>query len=367
MVSFCDVFLEHTNATTILCVMPINTIHNWLNEMNKWLPVNDGTRKRNFSVYAISDARMNESERIKLINQWAESVGIMFIGYEMFRHLAKEPLVYKALIRPGPDLVVCDEGHRIKNCHAEISLALNEIRTLRRIVLTGFPLQNNLMEYFWMVNFVKPNYLGTKSDFADFFEIPINNGQYTDSSNESVKLMQFRSFVLHTILRPIVQRHSNKVVENALPKIHDYVISLQMTTIQRKLYSAWENEVISTSLKNLLVSFATGSKIWNHPDILFNFVKQHRSIQNATINEMNWKWPLECLENYVPDVIENSPKMQVFFCILSESVQRRDKVLLFSQSLTTLDLIEKFLHRTRVPNTDINWKENCNYFRKSSN
>ena len=38
MISFCDVFLRHTNARTVLCIMPINTLQNWLAEFNMWLP-----------------------------------------------------------------------------------------------------------------------------------------------------------------------------------------------------------------------------------------------------------------------------------------------------------------------------------------
>ena len=68
--------------------------------------------------------------------------------------------IRKYLLSPGPDLVVADEAHLIKDNRGATRNALTKIQTRRRIALTGSPLQNNLEEYWCMVNFVRPRFLG---------------------------------------------------------------------------------------------------------------------------------------------------------------------------------------------------------------
>uniref|UniRef100_A0A182JQ39 Helicase ATP-binding domain-containing protein n=1 Tax=Anopheles christyi TaxID=43041 RepID=A0A182JQ39_9DIPT len=314
LVCFCDIFLRHTSSKTVLIIMPINTLQNWLNEFNTWLPEdaensplrNHGeVRPRNFRIYILNDSHKTLKSRSKVVLEWAKNGGVLLIGYEMYRLLSQKKMtkkkkkkkgvaieleeekesteeqrnmfddIHEALVKPGPDLVVCDEGHRIKNSHASISVALKQIKSKRRVVLTGYPLQNNLLEYWCMVDFVRPNYLGTKTEFSNMFERPIQNGQCIDSTPQDIKLMRYRAHVLHSLLLGFVQRRSHSVLQTSLPQKEEYVLLIRMTEFQRKLYSVFMNEVVRTkAVPNPLKAFAVCCKIWNHPDVLYNFLKQ---------------------------------------------------------------------------------------------
>ncbi|XP_059062187.1 uncharacterized protein LOC131855000 [Achroia grisella] len=370
IVCFCDIFLRYTKSKTVLCIMPINTLQNWVAEFNMWLPVDAANsplaahgevQSRNFPIYVLNDSHKTLQMRAKVVKDWSTTGGVLMIGYELYRLLSmkkdKKPRkkkkadakleaekekedkksdkldtanedtqiseeskldkedgdmqmkleadnkddkkedtttteekklldeMYEALVRPGPDLVICDEGHRIKNSHSNISYALKQMRTKRRIVLTGYPLQNNLLEYWCMVDFVRPNYLGSKTEFCNMFERPIQNGQCIDSTPQDIRLMRYRAHVLHSLLVGFVQRRSHAVLQSTLPQKEEYVLLVRMTPLQRKLYDRFMNEVVrSTSVPNPLKAFAICCKIWNHPDVLFNFLKK-RSEVNAAIEE----------------------------------------------------------------------------------
>ncbi|VDO08556.1 unnamed protein product [Rodentolepis nana] len=301
---------------------------------------------------------------------------------EKEEHMLKDMRI--ALADPGPQIVICDEGHRIKNSEASISRALKALKTKRRVVLTGYPLQNNLMEYWCMVDFVRPNYLGSKAEFTNMFQRPIENGQCVDSTEADRKLMQGRAHVLHGLLSGFVQRRSHAVLKASLPPKQEVVLMVRMSPLQRRLYTALMNYIATTSnsygsgvpTANTLQTYALCCKIWNHPDILWRVVQENvdealdfeiddqtnsgngttsrvkrktngSNSVTSSISEDKYAWLTHDLwgENFRAGDVQNSGKLIIFLSLLWKSVHAGDKMLLFSQSLLTLDLIERLLGR----------------------
>lgn len=319
VVCFCDIFLRYTTSKYVVCVMPINTLQNWHAEFDMWIPKNsdnsEHVRPRHFDVFVLNDQQKTLTARAKVILQWKERGGVLLIGYELYRLLALKlsttgrrrskkfqsanencsesrsrvmDEVYEALVKPGPDLIICDEGHRIKNAQAGISQALKQIRTRRRIVLTGYPLQNNLLEYWCMVDFVRPNYLGTRTEFCNMFERPIQNGLCIDSTPDDIKLMRYRAHVLHSLLVGFVQRRSHTVLQQSLPEKQEFVILTRMTDLQKQLYDTFMNDIVRTkNVPNPLKAFAVCCKIWNHPDVLYDTMKMADSGLDWDIEEVD--------------------------------------------------------------------------------
>lgn len=70
------------------------------------------------------------------------------------------------------------------------------------------------------------------------------------------------------------------------------------------------------------------------------------------------------MKGYAPGDIEASAKMAILFCILEESMALGDRVLVFSQSLFTLNLVEDFLQKRNMPGKPEKWARNWTYYRK---
>ncbi|XP_053703728.1 transcriptional regulator ATRX-like isoform X3 [Synchiropus splendidus] len=374
------------NFQSALVVCPLNTVLNWVNEFKKWQKTL-GEDKVKVSQLA---TRKSPAERLQALRCWKKDGGVMVMGYEMYRNLAlqkslasqQKKLIHGILVNPGPDFVVCDEGHILRNESSNVSKALSAIKTQRRIVLTGTPLQNNLVEYHCMVSFIKKNLLGSLKEFRNRFINPIQNGQCADSTPRDVRVMKKRAHVLYSMLSGCVQRKDYSELSQFLPPKHEYVVAVRVTPLQCKLYRYYldhmvEADSVDPLLKtrtaaNLFQDFHVLSQIWTHPWCLqLSYMKKQKGPvapagrvepgaarsdvdaaagSSSSTPKMDRGWFKHLLSSTDAQVLEHSGKMVLLFKVLKMAEDINDKVLVFSQSLISLNLIEEFLrasHRAR--------------------
>ncbi|XP_077863982.1 helicase ARIP4-like, partial [Saccoglossus kowalevskii] len=103
VISFIDVIFRNTTAKSILCIVPINTIQNWMAEFDMWLPMKKNTDPstssqeecqnteeiyhRTFNVFLLNDSYKTTVGRAKVIADWHDKGGVLLMGYEMYRLL----------------------------------------------------------------------------------------------------------------------------------------------------------------------------------------------------------------------------------------------------------------------------------------
>uniref|UniRef100_A0A8C6SUV9 DNA helicase n=1 Tax=Neogobius melanostomus TaxID=47308 RepID=A0A8C6SUV9_9GOBI len=412
---------EKLDFSTALVVCPLNTVLNWLNEFEKW---QEGLKdEESLEVTELATVKRPQ-ERAVALEQWQESGGIMIMGYEMYRNLTQgkntkskklKETFQKTLVDPGPDLVICDEGHILKNEASAVSKAMNSIRTRRRVVLTGTPLQNNLIEYHCMVNFIKENLLGS-------------NGQCADSTMQDVRVMKKRAHILYEMLAGCVQRKDYSALTKFLPPKHEYVLLVRLTPIQCRLYRYYLEHFtgVGNSLEGgrgrtgtkLFQDFQMLSRIWTHPwclqldyiskenrgffdeDSMDDFIASETEESSMSLSSADEKqkkkkkkgkkkssedsdsddvevikewntssrgrngeggegrtarapgsrpgspthdWHRDFMTEADAEILEHSGKVVLLFEILRMAEELEEKVLVFSQSLISLDLIEDFL------------------------
>lgn len=190
-----------TNKVLVIC--PKSTVLNWKEEIERWLrPIRGG---RKLKLLQFQDQSTIE-QKLEILREWNKCgnesgrAGCLLLGYEAFRMLvfahtqkkAKqrynqtkldkiENAVKEYLLNDGAtDLVICDEGHMIKNQKSTTSLAVNQIDTSRRIILTGTPIQNNLKEcklmrsmtkcFTTLIPFVSPLSSANRLQYGEFHQ-----------------------------------------------------------------------------------------------------------------------------------------------------------------------------------------------------
>ncbi|KAF9172190.1 hypothetical protein BGX20_006169 [Mortierella sp. AD010] len=258
---------EKLQEGRVLLLMPPIVLDNWANEFQKWIPEEE---LHVVNVRRLSIKVKTAQSRILRIEKWYKEGGVFLLGYAMFRELCIGTVSqsvkdqYKMLLQEGPSLIIADEGHTLKSATAKIGVASKHLKSTARVILTGYPLQNRLEEYWCMVDFVRPNFLGDIATFRHNYIRPISDGLYPDSSMIEKKFSSKKLKVLTELIKNFVLRKDQSVLRASLPKKVEFVISCRLSTLQYFLYTSFL-PTLGTAPKDLLSNGHILLTICNHP------------------------------------------------------------------------------------------------------
>ena len=232
-----------TSQTLVLC--PPSLVENWYEEFLMWAP--DPMEDNVGDVRKVTSA-MSLPDRIAEITTWTDVGGVLLMGFNAFRafignvskNLAANEYsnILDALLQK-PNLIVADEAHTAKSLKSKLNVAMKRFRATSRIGLTGSPLANNLDEYYALIDWVAPNYLGDHVQFKAHYAEPIQQGFYKDSTAADYLESRKRLKALITDLDPKVNRADISVLRGKLKPKTEFLIKTPLTGLQSDLYRGY--------------------------------------------------------------------------------------------------------------------------------
>ncbi|KAI0066149.1 hypothetical protein BV25DRAFT_1879216 [Artomyces pyxidatus] len=242
----------------ILIVCPVSLVSNWKSEFHKWLG-----RDRVGVFTGDKDKATIKQFISSRIHQ------VLIIGYERLRTVIAD----LAYCSPPIGLIIADEGHRLKSANNKTSTMFEALKTPRRIILSGTPIQNDLSEFHAMADFCNPGLLDDYNTFRRVYEGPIVRSRAPGCSAKEAELGESRSAQLLAISRSFVLRRDASVLKSYLPPKYEYVVFVTPTSLQLSIFSKILNpdkldNIIQHSTAESLALINMLTKISNSPILL---------------------------------------------------------------------------------------------------
>jgi SNF2 family DNA or RNA helicase len=236
-----------------LIIAPTSCIVNWEVEFKKFCP--------GFKVLTYFGSSKNR----KLLRQGWSKLNSFHICITSYQLVVQDANAFR---RKKWYYLILDEAHSIKNFKSKRWQTLMNFDSIRRLLLTGTPLQNNLMELWSLMHFLMPHVFNSRKEFAYWFSNPL------ESALDGVKAVN-NDIVgkLHSIIRPFILRRLKCDVAQQLPKKYEHTLYCKLTKRQKLLYeeflSAASNKPKSDksylAMMNLLMQLR---KVCDHPDLI---------------------------------------------------------------------------------------------------
>ncbi|KAL5788356.1 hypothetical protein ACOSP7_005305 [Xanthoceras sorbifolium] len=335
-----------------IIVTPTSLVSNWEAEIKKWV----GERVKLIAL--CESTRDDVVSGIDSFTSPRSPLQVLIVSYETFRMHSS-----KFSQSDSCDLLICDEAHRLKNDQTLTNRALAALSCKRRILLSGTPMQNDLEEFFAMVNFTNPGILGDAAYFRRYYETPIIYGREPTATEEQKKLGSERSAELSAKVNQFILRRTNALLSNHLPPKIVEVVCCKLTPLQSELYNHFihsknvKRAITEETKKSRILAYITAlKKLCNHPKLIYDTIKSGKP-GTAGFED--------CLRYFPPEMfsgrsgswtggdgawVELSGKMLVLARLLGHLRQRTDdRIVLVSNYTQTLDLFGQLCRERRYP------------------
>uniref|UniRef100_A0A674E9X6 Chromodomain helicase DNA binding protein 7 n=1 Tax=Salmo trutta TaxID=8032 RepID=A0A674E9X6_SALTR len=323
-----------------LVIAPLSTIPNWEREFRTWTELN-------VIVYHGSQASRKTIQAYEM--NYRDVQGRVIKGAYKFHAVIT---TFEMILTDCPELrsvpwrcVVIDEAHRLKNRNCKLLEGLKMMDMEHKVLLTGTPLQNTVEELFSLLNFLEPERFPSENIFMQEF------GDL--KTEEQVQKLQ-------AILKPMMLRRLKEDVEKNLAPKEETIIEVELTNIQKKYYRAILEKNFSflskggpgggggawggggAQVPNLLNTMMELRKCCNHPYLI-------NGAEEKILEDFRENHHAEMPQFHLQAMIQAAGKLVLIDKLLPKLKAGGHRVLVFSQMVRCLDILEDYLIQKRYP------------------
>lgn len=312
-----------------LVIAPLSTIPNWQREFEGWTDLNvivyhgSATSRQMLQDYELY-YKLDSGKPLKDITKF----NVLITTFEMI------VTDYQDLSNFNFRVCVIDEAHRLKNRNCKLLEGLRQLNLEHRVLLSGTPLQNNVNELFSLLNFLEPTQFASNEDFMREF----------GSLRTETEVMK-----LQALLKPMMLRRLKDDVEKSLAPKEETIVEVELTNIQKKYYrgileqnfSFLQKGTTAANIPNLMNTMMELRKCCIHPYLL-----------NGAEEQIQYEWKVahgDDRDGYYKNIVNASGKMVLIDKLLPKLKANGHRVLIFSQMVRCLDILEDYLVSKKYP------------------
>ena len=262
---------------------------------------------------------------------------------------------------------VLDEGHLIKNPKAKTTLAVKRFASNHRLILSGTPIQNNVLELWSLFDFLMPGFLGTEKVFQDRFAKPIAASRFSKSSSKEQEAGALAIEALHKQVLPFLLRRLKEEVLNDLPPkiLQNYYCDL--SDLQRRLFEDFTKKEAKTiaesaatndkeSKQHIFQALQYMRKLCNSPALVlkenhkqYNAIQQYLARSGSSLRDIQHAPKLNALRDLLVDCgigVESTAAGDV--PAASDAVSQH-RALIFCQMKEMLDMVQTDVLQKLLP------------------